>query len=124
MNDLISRQAAIEYFMINTNWHDEEGYPIDDWDEKRKLLEDYFNGVPSAQPEVYWSERCKDCKWNCFSGCSIVHNNEELPSAQPEIVRCKDCAYSFEAYGDLHCEKYCHYSTPDDFCSRGERRTP
>lgn len=39
-----------------------------------------------------------------------------------EVVRCKDCAYSFEAYGDLHCEKFCHYSTPDDFCSRGERR--
>ena len=51
MSDFISREAAIEYFMINTNWHDEEGYSIDDWYEKRKLLEDYFNGVPSAEPE-------------------------------------------------------------------------
>lgn len=42
---------AIEYFMINTNWYNEEGELIDDWDEKRKLLEDYFNGVPSAQPD-------------------------------------------------------------------------
>lgn len=46
---LISRQDAIEYFMTNTNWHDEEGYPIDDAEEKRALLTEYFNGVPSAQ---------------------------------------------------------------------------
>lgn len=49
-DDLISRQAAIEYFMTNTNWHDEDGYPIDDAEEKRKLLEDYFNGISSAEP--------------------------------------------------------------------------
>lgn len=52
MNDFISRKEAIEYFMTNTNWHDEDGYPIDDASEKRKLLEDYFSGVPSVE--------CKD----------------------------------------------------------------
>ena len=79
--DLISRQAAIEYFMINTNWHDEEGHSIDDWDEKRKLLEDYFNGVPSAQPEII---HCKDCKWweresVCEGHCHEIdlHNVDE-----------------------------------------------
>ena len=48
--DCISRRAAIEYFMTNTNWHDEDGDEIDDADEKRKLLEDYFSGVPSVTP--------------------------------------------------------------------------
>ena len=48
--DCISRKAAIEYFMINTNWHDEDGDEINDADEKRKLLEDYFSGVPSVNP--------------------------------------------------------------------------
>lgn len=51
-SDLISRQAALEYFMTNTNWHDEDGDPIDDWYDKRKLLEDYFNGIPSADPRT------------------------------------------------------------------------
>ena len=51
-DDLISRQAAIEYFMTNTNWHDENGYPIDDAEEKRKLLEDYFNSISSAEPKT------------------------------------------------------------------------
>lgn len=51
MDDLISRQAAIEYFMTNTNWHDEDGYEIHDAADKRALLESYFDGIPSAQPE-------------------------------------------------------------------------
>ena len=57
MSDLISRQGAIEYFMTNTNWHDEDGYPIEDAEEKRKLLTDYFNGIPSAQQWIPCSER-------------------------------------------------------------------
>lgn len=56
MSDLISRQGAIEYFMTNTNWHDEDGYPIEDAEEKRKLLTDYFNGIPSAQQWTPCSE--------------------------------------------------------------------
>lgn len=57
MDDLISRKAAIEYFLLNTTWYDEEGNTIDDWDEKRKLLEDDFNGIPSAKQWTPCSER-------------------------------------------------------------------
>ena len=53
MNDLISRRAAIEYFMTNTNWHDEDGYEIHDAEDKRALLKSYFDGIPSAQPETH-----------------------------------------------------------------------
>lgn len=51
MDNLISRQAAIEYFMTNTNWHDEDGYEIHDAEDKRALLKSYFDGIPPAQPE-------------------------------------------------------------------------
>ena len=51
-DDLISRQAAIEYFMTNTNWHDEDGYEIHDAEDKRALLKSYFDGILSVQPEV------------------------------------------------------------------------
>lgn len=50
MDDLISRQAAIEYLMTNMNWYDEDGYESDD-DYKRECITELINGVPSAQPE-------------------------------------------------------------------------
>lgn len=45
---------------------------------------------------------------------------EELPSAQPEIVRCKDCKWKQGA----ECVRFADVRPfPDDFCSRAERRT-
>ena len=53
-----------------------------------------------------------------------------LPSAQPEIVRCKDCKYgdTFHEFDDPEMPMKCighHYggTYPDDFCSFAERRT-
>lgn len=53
---------------------------------------------------------------------------KNLPSAQPEIVRCKDCKHyrSYAGYIDGCChmaEWYKRYQYEDDFCSRAERRT-
>ena len=46
-----------------------------------------------------------------------------LPSAEPEIIRCKDCKY----YQQDHLFKvgFCdgRQRNNDDFCSRAERRT-
>lgn len=53
LDDLISRQAAIDYFVTNVGFHDEDGYPIEDSDELRKIWTEYFDGIPSAQPEPY-----------------------------------------------------------------------
>ena len=58
MQDLISRQAAIEYLMTNMNWYDEDGYESDD-DYKRECITDLINGVPSAQPE--WNNHTVAC---------------------------------------------------------------
>ena len=53
----------------------------------------------------------------------------QLPSAQPEIVRCKECKYAHITYGGE--VKYCdiwfpdesHYIDTDNYCSFAERRT-
>ena len=84
-DDLISRQAAIEYLMTNMNWYDEDGYESDD-DYKRECITDLINGVPSAQPEIIY---CKDCKWKQGAECVRFADVRPFPS---------------------------------DFCSRAERR--
>ena len=50
------------------------------------------------------------------------------PSAQPEIIRCKDCKYG-SPNGKYGCKCYhyrlyeAHEMKPEDFCSHAERRT-
>lgn len=46
--DLISRAAAIDYLMTNMGWHDEDGYEVDDADEKRAIITDLVNGIPAV----------------------------------------------------------------------------
>jgi len=78
MDDLISRQDAIEYLMTNMNWYDEDGYESDD-DYKRECITELINGVPSARPERKkgkWIEvddhynrisgRCSACGWEAL----------------------------------------------------------
>ena len=57
---------------------------------------------------------------------SIVDLLNDLPSAQPEIIRCKDCKWGdiYVSDGNRYC--YCMMSDPrirtaDDFCSYAER---
>lgn len=51
-----------------------------------------------------------------------------LPSAQPEIIRCKDCKHA-SPDGKYGCKVYhfklyeTHEMKADDFCSKAERRT-
>lgn len=45
---------------------------------------------------------------------------KQLPSAQPEIIRCKDCKWKQGS----ECVRFSDVRPfPDDFCSRAERRT-
>ena len=53
---------------------------------------------------------------------------ENLPSAEQEIIRCKDCKHyrSYAGVIDGYCgmaEWYGRYQYPNDFCSRAKRRT-
>ena len=58
-----------------------------------------------------------------FKGISKAWKRiKKLPSAQPEIIRCKDC----KRYGQENCFikiQMLWELRPDDFCSMAERRT-
>ena len=66
--DCISRQAAIDYFVINVGFHDEDGYPIEDTDELRKIWTEYFDGIPSAEPKRGRWLYCEDTTADCVDG--------------------------------------------------------
>ena len=53
-----------------------------------------------------------------------VRRIEQLPSAQPEIIRCKDCVYQTESWSGI---KYCeahgdHIGKDYDYCSNARRK--
>ena len=71
--------------------------------------------------------------------CGLIRRLEDLPSVQPEIVRCKDCkhwipydwmfseVWQSRNIADYHEDeigcKYCDMSMKaNDYCSRAERR--
>ena len=74
-----------------------------------------------------------DAKFHCVD----VKDIESMPSAEPEIIRCKDCKHQekffhtdgrrkgggYYIYGCDFAEEYSHVCLDDDFCSRAERRT-
>lgn len=39
--------ALLEYLMINMGWQDEDGREVDDSDEKRAIIKDLIDGVPT-----------------------------------------------------------------------------
>lgn len=64
-----------------------------------------------------------------IAALELFGNAEQLPSAQPDIIRCKDCKhYQFadsRAFGTpvKMCEQFGFEDVDDDdFCSRAERR--
>ena len=63
-----------------------------------------------------------------ITALELFGNSEQLPSAQPEIIRCRDCKFSWMTNGgDV---KYCDIWFPDEacyidgdhFCASAERR--
>ena len=45
---------------------------------------------------------------------------EQLPSTQPEIVRCKDCRYHIPHDG--RCRLWCQFVDSLEWCSRAKRK--
>ena len=86
MNDLISRQAAIEY--------------IKEQVETGRI----FTGITVAE--------------------AMIEVISEVPSAQPEIIRCKDCKHytPVTAQCEIRGKGLYIIRGMDDFCSRAERR--
>ena len=104
MNDLISRQAAIDAVNSLT-------YPSSLMDVKRKLIE-----LPPAQPEP--SQVAKDI-------ARILENGQDMRViAQPEIIRCKDCDWWNKQEDSLQgrCSLMGMYPTGGWFCGNARRR--
>lgn len=147
MTDLISRQATIDYLMTNMNWHDEDGYAVEDADEKRAIITDLINGVTSAQPYL------KNCEERYDDLCDYFNNNPEtikailwnrkefkawLERAKWHVLECDKLARELEKI--IHCKdcKYCEHWCDkgrcflwvkdgidvfeDGFCNYGERK--
>jgi hypothetical protein len=97
---------------------------------------DVVEQLPSAQPErltdddfetirihlnAYKEKLCNQQRWEEAEEYQrIIDRFMAFASAQPKIIRCKDCKY-FDENG------WCNYletaMKPDDFCSYGKRRT-
>lgn len=70
-SDTISRKAAIDYFVTNVGFHDEDGYTIEDECELRKIWTGYFDGIPPAEPK-----RIRG-RWTCDQ-CGYMNNIEGM----------------------------------------------
>lgn len=95
MKELISRQAAIDYFVTNVGFCDEDGYPIEDTDELRKIWTEYFSGIPSAEPKKgKWlpENRTIDAFWVC-SSCGFP---SEAHAANILYKYCPNCGAEME----------------------------
>ena len=142
MNDTISRQAAIDKF---EPWLKVQGYSEGELNMLKAVLYE-LRFLPSAQPErtecipdakaipsqsdcVCLSERVSATffdeeheKWTRKTVTiadvldSVCDEYTILPSAQPEIVRCKDCLMHGVCRFELGLGE-------NGFCSQAERRT-
>lgn len=94
--DLISRKEAIDYCYQLINVEHQQG-------------SDEMN---------YGQERVNQTE-------AILHHIEFMPSAQPEIVRCKDCKHHHYKKDIPYCDRieYGYGWKDNDYCSRAERRT-
>ena len=69
--------------------------------------------------------------YNCFDGQEepiyrALSEAIKAVSAQPEIIRCKDCKHFDiinQPFDMKHCRGFGVMTDDDDFCSRAERRT-
>lgn len=104
MDDLISRQEAIEAHYEYCNKHPDAGFPV--W--SLKILED----LPSAQPE-----HIKQTLDEVYA-----HAETEAEARfHAEIIACGDCKHWI--CHDRRCGYWNHGVRAIDWCSYAERRT-
>ena len=62
------------------------------------------------------------------TGKKVIEHLKQMPSAQPEIIHCRDCKHwktDHPTANGYHCCHRIHNAFPmreDDFCSRAEKR--
>ena len=147
MSDLISRQA-----LQDATYHEafETDSDMQKWDSgcwiRYKMFENVVEALPSAQPDVPDTNvgdtisrqaaidfidagRFVNPNEPRWSDNEIVNFLKSRPSAQPEIIRCKDCKYKNRykfppKYDERdYCERNERVTQRDGFCYWAERRT-
>lgn len=116
VGDTISRQAAIDA-AIKADMKNNNGI----LSEKRaRVFDEYISNLPSVQPEVTEEAVKEYCRKRCLC---IVDSAllKKYASAQPEIIRCKDCKYFVSDMEWCEADDE-HPAEPDAFCSWAERR--
>lgn len=110
MSDLISRKAAVELVK-------------DVCDVIMRGCNSHYD--PVVGDEVYDDVLEVDAILKCNK--EIRKSLKDLPSAQPEIIRCKECRWGREVCGNIEC--FVDSNVPPEyhgyewFCPNGERRT-
>lgn len=56
------------------------------------------------------------------TSCRIMEHLDRMPSAEPEIIRCKDCKWFGEAGCAVMIVDDLDKPTEDDYCSFAERK--
>ena len=124
MDDTISRAAAIDAFLTELTKRERKNF-LHTWStvEVKYFVADMLEKLPSAQPgceDVVYRKAVQrllayfvpDEKY-----AEAVDGLRRLPSAQPEIIRCKDCRYNND------CEiQYSAQSADEFFCGCAERK--
>lgn len=92
------------------------------------MMDDVIYRQDAGKILCNWCGVCPEDKRDIMNCDDICPEFAKIPSAQPEIIYCKDCKHYkvCEYIGILAC----HYviggtvvKNPNDFCSRAERRT-
>ena len=120
MDDLISRQAAIDvvkgidrYFVrYIEELPSAQPEPCEDTVSRQRLLSDLKELVAAWKKYPVMAEQIKGVE-------AAIGYVEAIPSAQPEIIRCKDCRFND---GVAYCEMHYRDVKGNDFCSWAERR--
>ena len=123
MSDLISRQALLDSFRKCYVGH--MGMEQSDAMMMFRSICKVINEQPSAQPEQkpeqpesardYCAEcdHIEMCRWYPYEGCEF----RSLPSAEPEIIYCKDCRKYNIGIGDFEeTEQGRHWYWKDEAC--------
>ena len=74
-----------------------------------------------------WREACAESghRESASDLKNVIRAFGELPSAQPEIIRCKECKKQGidNVFRSMWCYEMRTFVKPNEFCGRAERRT-
>ena len=96
------------------------------------LAKDLVNDTISRQAAIDEITEYGSGNTTYMSVAELKRRIEQLPSAQPDIIRCKDCKHWTNNIGDSKLrDNYCndeahgfyYQCSEDDYCSFAERRT-